>query len=52
MYKIKLRMGDMTLRRVLMNPCEMFLRAYLRCTRIIALIVSGRGRVDGRGDAI
>ena len=52
MYNIKLRIGYMTLRRALMIPCEMFLREHLSVIRRIALLVSGRVRVDGRGDAI
>ena len=52
MYKCKFRMGDMTLRRVVMIPCEMFLRYHLRSTRSIALLESGRGRVDGLMDTL
>ena len=35
-----------------MMICEVFLRAHLRNTRIIALIFSVRGRVGGLEDAI
>ena len=54
MYNSKLRMGDMTLMRVLMIPCNMLLRSNLRSTRIISLIGSGRGRVrvDGLSYAL
>ena len=47
MYKSKFRMVKMILRRVLVIPCEMFLRSHLRNTRSIALLGSGRGRVCG-----
>ena len=52
MYNSKLRMGDMTLMRVLMIPCNMLLRSNLRSTRIISLIGSGRGRGRVRVDGI
>ena len=54
MYNSKLSMGDMTLMRVLMIPCNMLLRSSLRSTRIISLIGSGRGRVrvDGLSYAL
>ena len=52
MYKSKFRMMEMTLRRVLMTPCEMFLSSHLRNTRRISLLGSGRGRFDGLGDAL
>ena len=52
MHKSKFIMGYMNLRRVLVIPYEMFLRAHLRSTRIVYLIVSGRGIVDGRGCVI
>ena len=46
MYKNKFRIvGAGVLRRVLMIPCEMFLRYHLSSTRIVSLIGSGRGRV-------
>ena len=45
-YKSKLIMGVMPLRRVLIITCEMFLSSQLRSTRRIAILVSGRGRVD------
>ena len=48
----KLRIGDMNLRRILMTPCEMFCRYHLKSLRIIAMLVSIRGRVDGRGNPI
>ena len=34
-----------------MIPCKMFLRAYLRNSRIIALLGSVKDIVDGLGDA-
>ena len=52
MYKSKLKMGEKILRRVLMMPCEMFLREHLSNTRIIDLIGNVRGRVDGLGDTL
>ena len=51
-YRSKFRMGDMTLRRLLMITCYMFLRSYLRSTNIISLIDSDRGGVYGLGDVI
>ena len=51
-WKSKLRMGENLLRRVLMIPRAVFLRAYLRITRSIYLLDSGRGRVDGPGDEL
>ena len=48
-YKGKFRMGDMTLRRFLMIPCEILLRSHLSYTSIIYLLGSGRGRVDDLG---
>ena len=33
-------------------PCVVFLRAHLRSANIIAMIGSGRDRVDGLGDEI
>ena len=38
MYKIRFRMGDTFLRRVLMIPCEVLLRDRLSNTRSIALL--------------
>ena len=52
MYKSKFRMGNMPLSRVLMITCEMFLKSHLGNARSITLISSGRGRVDGLGDAL
>ena len=52
MYKSKLRMGDMTLRRFLVISSERFLRYHLRSTRIIALLGSSRVRFYGRGVTI
>ena len=51
-YKSKLIMGYMTLSRVLIIPCEIFLRAHLITTRIIYLLGSSRSIVDGLGDAL
>ena len=45
-------MGEMTLTRVLIIPCDMFLRLHSRSTRRIFLVGSGRVIVDGRGDAL
>ena len=50
--KINLRMRENILRRVLMIPRTVFLRALLRIFRSIDLIGSGGGRVDGLGDAL
>ena len=47
-HKSKLITGDIKLRRFLMIPCEMFLRAHFRSTMIIDLLGSGRGIFDGR----
>ena len=47
-----LSMGENILRRVLVISCEVLLRAHLRSANIIALIGSGRVRVDGLGDEI
>ena len=47
MYNSKLRMGDMSLRRALIIPCHMLLREHFKSTRIVSLIGSGSGRVDG-----
>ena len=52
MHKSKFRMGDMILSRVLMIPYEIFFREHLRNTRRIYMLGSGRGRVDGLGDAL
>ena len=52
MYKSKFRVGDMILGRLLMIPCEMFLRNHLRNTISISLLESGRGRADGLGGAL
>ena len=35
-----------------MMPCVVFLRSHLRISRSISLIGSGRGGVDGLGDAL
>ena len=45
-------MGDMIIRRVLMMPCEMFLRNHLRNTRIIVILDSVRGIYGGLGDVL
>ena len=52
MYKSKFRMRDTNLRRVLIIPCEMFLRYHLSNTRSIATIFNVRGRVDDIGYAL
>ena len=52
MYKRKFRMGNMILRMFLMMPYDMLLRHHLRNTSSISLLVSGKGRVGGRGDAL
>ena len=51
-YKSKSRIGDTTLWKVLMIPCEIFLRDHLRSTSGIYLVGSGRVRSDGCVDAI
>ena len=48
-YKNKSKIGFMDLIRILMIPCETFLRFHLKIIGIIALIVSFRVRVDGHG---
>ena len=50
-YKSKPRTGNMIIGRVLMILYEMLLRSHFRSTIIIALLVSGRDRIDGRADA-
>ena len=50
-YKRKFIMGCMTLRRVLMIPCYIFLREHFSSTRSIALLGSIRGVVDYHGDS-
>ena len=45
-------MGKKIIRRVLMMSCVVLLKSHLRIARSIALLVSGRGRVDGLGDAL
>ena len=52
MCKSNLRMGENILWRVLMMPCAVLLRYHLRIDRSIALLGSGRGRVDGLGDEL
>ena len=52
MYKIKFRIRDMILNRVLIIPCEVLLRAHLSNTRSISLLGSGRVIVDGLGDVL
>ena len=47
MYKSKFSIADMILRKVLIIPCEMLLRALLKNTRSIPLLGSGRGIFDG-----
>ena len=45
-------MVENILKRVLMMPCEVFLRYHLRSARNIDMLISGRGIVDGLGDAL
>ena len=52
MCKSTLRMGENILSRVLMMPCAVFLRSYLKGARSIDLLCSGRNRVDGIMDAL
>ena len=52
MCEIHFRMRENILKRVLMMPCAVFLRSHLMGARIIALLGSGRGTVDGRGDSL
>ena len=52
MQKSDFRMGENILRRVLVIPCVVFFRDHLRSVRSIFLLGSGRGRVDGLGDAL
>ena len=52
MYKSKLKMGGGVLIRVLMFPCEVYLRAHLSNSRGIALVFSGKGGVGVLGDAL
>ena len=49
MYKNKFIIGDMTLRKILMVPCEMFCSDYLSSIRSIAMICSSRVRFDVNG---
>ena len=51
MHKSKYRIGKI-IRRVLMIPCEMFLKDHLRNTRSIALLDSVRVRIGGLRDEI
>ena len=44
--------GENILRRVIMIPCAVFFRAHLRSSSSIALLGSGRGRVDSLGHAL
>ena len=52
MYKNKFMMGDITLRRLLMIPCDMFLRDHCSNTRSIDMLGSVRVRVDSIGDEL
>ena len=52
MCKSNLRTGENILRRVLMMPCAVFLRSHLGSARSIAMLGSGRGRVDGLGGVL
>ena len=52
MCKNKSRMGDMTLRRILMTPCDILWRNHLKRIRNIALLVSSRGIFYGHGAAL
>ena len=51
-YKIKFRMGDIILRRVLIRSCGVFLWDRMSNTSIIVLLGSGRGVVGGLGYAL
>ena len=42
----------MNLSRILIIPCEMFFRIQLKSIMVVTLIISYRGKVDGRGDAL
>ena len=50
--KNKSRMGDTTLRRILMIPCDILWNNQLKSIRSIAILGNSRGRVDGRGDTL
>ena len=52
MCKSNLRMGEKYLRRILMMPCAVLLRADLKSDSSISLLVSGRGGVDSLGGAL
>ena len=52
MCKNKLRIWDMDLKRILMIPCEMFLRTHLISTSIIDLLVSSMGKFYGLGNTL
>ena len=52
MYNSNLKMGGNILRRFLMIPLGVFLRAHWSNSRSISLIGSGRGIVDGLGDSL
>ena len=52
MCKIDFRMGENILRRFLMIPCAVLLRAHLKRASSIALVYSGRVRFDVLGDAL
>ena len=52
MYKSKLGIGEITLRKVFMITYEMFLRDRLSSTMSIYMIGSGRDIVDGCGDLL
>ena len=50
--KSNFRMGYKILSGLLLIPCTVFLRAHVSSVRSIDVLESGRGRVDGLGDAI
>ena len=50
--KNKSRIGDMTVRRVLMIPCKIFWRIQLKGISIIDFLGINRGGINGHGNAI
>ena len=52
MYKNKLITGYLTLGIILVVPCGIFCRIYLKSISVIALLGIFRGRVDGCGDVL
>ena len=45
-------MGIMTLRRILIMPCEMFYSIHLKSVRVVSLVGISRGIVGGHGYVI